>query len=75
MVLLVSGFQADAGKFILFVLGIVGQNIAASGLVLFIGAAVGIFSVAQTIYTLLLVIAMVQHYFRSYILLHIMLLL
>ena len=61
MVLLVSGLQADAGKFFLFMLGIFGKNMAAAGLVLFIGAAVGIFTVAQTIYTVLLVFAMVQH--------------
>ncbi|XP_065904854.1 broad substrate specificity ATP-binding cassette transporter ABCG2-like [Dysidea avara] len=53
------GLQADAGKFFLFMLGIFGKNMAAAGLVLFIGAAVGIFTVAQTIYTVLLVFAMI----------------
>jgi len=61
MVLFVSGFQADAGKFVLFTVGIFCQNVAATGLVYFVGAAVGRFSNAQLIYIVLLVFAMVHH--------------
>ena len=61
MVLLVSGFQADVGKFILFTVGIFCQNVTATGLVYFIGAAVGRYSNAQIIYIVLLVFAMVHY--------------
>ena len=42
-------------------LGIFAQNMAAAGLVYSISAAVGTFPVAQIIYIVLLVFAMVQH--------------
>ncbi|XP_065904845.1 broad substrate specificity ATP-binding cassette transporter ABCG2-like isoform X4 [Dysidea avara] len=53
------GLQADAGKFFLFMLAIFAQNMAAAGLVFFLGAALGVFSVAQTMFSLSLVFAMV----------------
>ena len=60
MVLLVSGFQDNAGKFFLFMLGIFAQNMAASGLVFSIGAIVGVYAAAQTIVSVVLVFAMVS---------------
>jgi len=60
MVLCVLGLQANAGAFFLFMLGIFAQNMAAAGLVFFLGAAIGVFAVAQTVFSVLLVFAMVQ---------------
>ena len=60
MVLCVSGLQANAGAFFLFMLGLFAQNMAAAGLVCFLGAAIGVFSVAQTLFSVLVVSAMVQ---------------
>ncbi|XP_065904844.1 broad substrate specificity ATP-binding cassette transporter ABCG2-like isoform X3 [Dysidea avara] len=53
------GLQAEVGKFLLFMLGIFAQNMTAAGLVYSISAAVGTFSVAQIIYIVLLVFAMI----------------
>ncbi|XP_065904848.1 broad substrate specificity ATP-binding cassette transporter ABCG2-like isoform X2 [Dysidea avara] len=53
------GLQAEVEKFFLFMLGIFAQNMAAAGLVYSISAAVGTFPVAQIIYIVLLVFAMI----------------
>ncbi|XP_065903807.1 broad substrate specificity ATP-binding cassette transporter ABCG2-like [Dysidea avara] len=53
------GFQDNAGKFFLFMLGIFAQNMAASGLVFSIGAIVGVYAAAQTIVSVVLVFAMI----------------
>ena len=53
------GFQADAGKFFLFMLAVFAQNLAISGIVYSIAAQTGVFSAAQTIVNVVIVFAMV----------------
>jgi len=54
-----TGLQADAGKFFLFMLAIFAQNMAASGIIYWLGASVGVFSVAQTGVSMFLAFSMV----------------
>jgi len=61
MVLFVSGLQPNAGNFFLFMFALFGQNMAASGLVYFLGAAIGVFAVAQTSFSVTVVFSMVRH--------------
>ena len=57
-----TGFQADAGKFFLFLLAVVFQNLAVSGIVYSMAAGIGVFAAAQTLLNMFVIFAMVRTY-------------
>ena len=59
MQFIATGFQANAGKFFLFMLGIFAQNLAISGIVYSVASFIGVFSAAQTVANLIVVFVMV----------------
>ena len=54
-----SGLRAEAGRYFTYTLALSLLNFAVGSLAMSIGAAVGVFSIANPIYTMILVVSMV----------------
>ena len=59
MHLVATGFQKSVGKFFLFMLGLLAQNITMSGVVYSIAAGVGVLSAGQILMNVIVVFCLV----------------